>query len=163
DQMEDAVCSETEADDKISDHAGEADAHHSPYPQLTLGGFRVNPAIGDMLNPERINDTEFGTYAKGWEEALYAQVDLPQPYRITQFRQYGTTSNNGDGRWTIQYLDIEDVWQDWVTSIPTVTINDYGAWDSSGGEVVAKAIKLICTTVDTGVYDSAIFELEVKF
>ena len=157
------VCSETEADTKVSDHAGLPNAHHNQYGELIPGGFRVNPGYGTMAAAERVNDVlvDNSAYAQLIDE--YTQVDLPETCRLTQFRQYGTAGHNGTGRWKIQYLGIDDNWHDWVTNLPVEVTAGWGDWDSSGGEVTAKAIKLIGTTIDTGAMRNYIFELEAKY
>jgi hypothetical protein len=138
-------------------------AHHNQYGELIPGGFRVNPGYGTMAAAERVNDVlvDNSAYAQLIDE--YTQVDLPETCRLTQFRQYGTAGHNGTGRWKIQYLGIDDNWHDWVTNLPVEVTAGWGDWDSSGGEVTAKAIKLIGTTIDTGAMRNYIFELEAKY
>lgn len=135
------------------------------YGELTVVAlFQLIGAFGTFAsNPQSINDKNTGSLAKAQAIDEYAEVVLPSLLKITQFRQYGVAANNGDGYWKIQYKNIAGNWVDWVTGIGTRTSASWGGWDSSGGEVIASAIRLVCTTVDTNGEGNLIGELEVKY
>lgn len=133
------------------------------YGFLTALLFRVNAAFGTFgLNPQRINDNDTGTEAWAGGVGQFAQVDFPAGTRITQFRQFGNVTNNGDGTWELAIRDAAGVWQDWVLAIATRDLASWSGWDSSGGEVICSAIRLVCRTVDTAAARSRINQLEVK-
>ncbi len=142
---------------------------HAVYGRLTTRTFIWNPATGNFSTTssayindgDGVNSTSEYASANGINE--YAEVILLCPLQIRQFRQFGAVINNGDGRWKIQYQNLAYDWVDWVTGIPARDTADWSTWDSSGAEVVAVAIKLICTTVDTGAGDTVIYELQVKY
>jgi len=131
------------------------------YGSLSVAGFQLNPATGTASNPQNLNNNNTGSAAGFDVIDEYAQVDFLEVVYITQFRQYGHISNNGNGTWTIQYQDVNGAWHDWVTGIATRGAS-WSGWDSSGAAVPARAIKVICTAVDTGIADSALAELEVN-
>lgn len=160
--------SEIEVDGKITTHAGVSDAHHSPtsaagYGRLTAEGFRLLPGSGNMDDPSYINDNNLSNYTLTAVQDEYLIVMFAAALRITQFRQHGNVYNDGDGAFTLQYMDTSGNWQDWKTGVATRATEDWGGWDSSGGEVVAIGIKLICTTIDGGGSGSVFNELEVKY
>lgn len=144
-------------------NAIQALADVTAYGRLTVKGFQFNPATGTFnTTPEHINDGNTGT--NGVANALnqYAEVLLPAPLHITQFRHFGNAALTGDGRWKIEYLDVAGAWQDWVENIVIRKTADWSGWDSSGGDVVAIAIRLVATTMDT-LSSNIIEELEVKY
>ena len=134
------------------------------YGHLTVAAFQFSPAEGTFnSNPQYINDTLLVNAANAHVIGEYAQVTLIAPSKITQWRQYGDTGNVAPyGVWKIEYLGVDEAWHDWVTGIACLDSNSWSGWDSSGGEVVAIAIRLTCTTVDGSQY-SRLRELEVKY
>ncbi len=152
----------------IAAHTAISDAHHTlpslpPAGKLTVAHFQIHPATGDFGgSPANLNNNDYVGEAVATAVSQYAEVYFYALMRMTQFRQYGNTPQNEDGRWKIQYLDATGSWVDWVVNIPTRAAESFGGWDSSGGEVTGIAIRLICTTKDT-TSNSSIKELEVKF
>jgi hypothetical protein len=128
-----------------------------------LARMRVNPATGTFnANPEFINDGNLGTVANASAVNQYAEILFDAVMRIDRYRTYGSASNNGTGRWTLQYLDpITNAWVDWDTAIACGTAGTWGIGWVTPGEVLAAGLKLICTTVDTAIPNSYIPELEV--
>lgn len=141
-------------------HWGDADI---AYARLTVAQFQARPATGTFgYTPEEVNDNDTGSDAKANGADQYAEILFPTGAKITQWRQYGDTTNTGDGRWKLQYLNAAGVWTDWQTAIPCRTSADWSSWDSSAGEVVASGIRLVCTTNDSA-GTTEIGELEVKY
>ncbi len=132
------------------------------YGGLTVAGFQQNPGTGTCDNPGGINDDNFTTQAGFDVIDEYAQVEFLEVVYIGQFRQYGHDSNNGDGSYRIEYQDQNGTWHTWKAGIPSKDSAAWTAWDNSGGVVAARAIKIVCTAVDSGAADSIIKELEVK-
>lgn len=142
-----------------------AEVAAAEYTPMDVEHHRAISAVGDFDGTQpssKVNNNDPTNGANTTSVGTYAEIVLPAAMKITQFRQYGNTSNNGDGAWKIQYKDIDGIWNDWVTGISTRALASWSSWDSSGGEVVAIAIKLIATTVDSSGY-SRIGELEVKY
>lgn len=129
----------------------------------TAARTKVNAATGTFnANPEHINDGNTGTVANASAVNQYAEILFDAVMRIDQYRQYGNVSNNGTGRWTLQYLDpITNAWVEWVTGVHTRTSSDWSG-QVAATEVLAAGIKLICTTVDTAIPNSYIGELEAS-
>jgi hypothetical protein len=122
----------------------------------TLPDFQATPATGTFTNtPENINDNNIGTYA--WPEAVgqYAEVDFGSLFCINQWRIYGYTGGLATGRFKIEYYD--DSWHNWVIDIPSR--GDSWSSMSSEDEVLAKKIRLTCTTYEPS--GRTISELEV--
>ena len=153
--------------DKILKGAGAgADATEIDVPaggkfiQLLLSVFQATAATGTATTPQNLNDNNV---ANPMEANLneYGEVDLGTLHRFKQWRDYGDTSNIGDGVWKIQYLDENNAWQDWVTGIACRATATWTNW-SVETEVVGYKIRLIATTEDSVGY-SSISELEVKY
>lgn len=117
--------------------------------QLTVNEFRFNPATpyNASTNPQAINDGDTATYMTvnggGVGTARGAVVGFPAAARITEWRQFGHTDNAGGMNITIEYMDILGNWVNWVTGITTRNTADWSLWDSSGGEVIAVAIRIV--------------------
>lgn len=134
---------------------------HYTYDDATLADFQTNPATGTFATaPENVNDDDTATLAIAGVIAQYAEVDFGKIIRINQWRQYGSGSNNGDGSWKIQYLDIDGAWQDWVVGISTRATADWCGMQSEA-EVITTKIRLTAVTMDTSGGTSRIGELEV--
>lgn len=136
-------------------------ASYYTYPACSLANFQTNPATGNFAgNVERVNDNSTAAtgYANGIDQ--YAEVDLGAVRKINQWRDYGSTNNNGSGRWKLQYKDAEGDWIDWVTDI---VINYAAEWRGmqSESEVITQYIRLVATTLDTQFSQNHIAELEV--
>ncbi len=141
----------------------EADAPTPVYAELTVTGFQFNNATGTVANPDRSNDGNIANFALAISQGQYAEVTLPSVTHITQFRYYGQLFQNLDGFWKVQYKDVNDQWIDWITGIATREAS-WTNWDSSGGQVIAKALKMIATTLDSrGGGESNLGEWEVKY
>ncbi|GAI89023.1 unnamed protein product, partial [marine sediment metagenome] len=122
-KLEAAVCSETEAATLIAN--GDVDKldgfHASELAQLaTALLFQANAATGPMVLVSLINDNDTGNAATADAIDEYGEVDFISATLIKRWRQFGTTNNDGVGRWKLQYWD-GDAWQDWETDIPTRT------------------------------------------
>ena len=127
---------------------------------LTVTLFQANTATGTCTNPQYLNDgtvmykSEFDVIDEN------AEVDLGRVCLFTQYRYGGSVANTGDGRFKIQvYFD--GVWSDWVTNIATLTAEALSAWTANSMALGSK-IRVVCTTVDSGVDGTVISELEVK-
>ncbi len=130
---------------------------------LDAAGYRAFAAIGDCLNPERINDNNIATSAEFDTIGEYAEVAFGRLVNIKRWRIHGNVSSNGDGRFKIQKWDlVTGAWVDWVTGIPTRTTNDWSTL-STETEVYTTAIRLVCTTVDGGTGGDVCNELEVIY
>ncbi len=129
-------------------------------PELTVEDFQANPATGTLSDPERINDDNVNTNAYTFINGRYAEVDLGSNFRIKQYRQYGSSLNEGDGVFKIEYWD--GSWHDWITDI---SIQNYAGWSDwiEGEEVTGSKLRFTVTTVDTGGSGIVINELEVKY
>lgn len=151
--LEDAVCSETEADAKI---AAALDAY---TPEATLIDFQAIPAYGTFYqDPDRMNDNNITTYAAANAIGQYAEVTFGANVKIDQWRMYGHVDNLGTGKFKIEYYGQDNAWHDWVTNIPTRG----ASWTAltAATEVICSRVRLTVTTVDTyGV--SRLEELEV--
>ena len=130
------------------------------YGRLTLKGFQFNAATGTATDPINLTDNNVATNIVMDAVNEYVEILLPAALKITQFRYYGWVNHAGNGRYKIQYLDVNESWQDWVTDIPT-RLATWSDWDSSGGTVTALAIRWIATTMDT--FKNHTYELEVKY
>ncbi|MQY78922.1 MAG: hypothetical protein GH151_06970 [Bacteroidetes bacterium] len=129
-------------------------------PELTVEDFRLNPATGTVTGPEYINDQNVNTYAYTFIIGKYAEVDLGSNFLIKQFRQFGTSVHEGDGRFKIEYWD--GAWHDWITDIAVMTYMSWGDW-TFGDEITASKLRFTVTTKDTGGSGSHFNELEVKY
>ncbi len=130
------------------------------YPNATLADFQANAGTGTFnWHPQELNDNNTSTAAGGNTVGQYVEVDFGKKVKIDQWRQYGTTTNKGDGAFKIQYRDESSAWVDWVTGIPT---RDLGSWSSmsSETEVITDAIRLIITALD-GYGNNYCHELEI--
>lgn len=152
-------------DEKLLIGAGAGNAPDEidmPAGFLAVLFFQFNPGTGDFGNPQRLNDNNTATIVQWGAINQYAQVLFSAVSRITQWRQFGDTQNiNANGRVKLQYLDLDGTtWVDWVTGITPIG-EAWSSWDSSGGEVIALGIKMICTTYDVNCRSCG--ELEVKY
>lgn len=132
------------------------------FGEMLVAEMQERAAGGTLQAPTALNDNNTAVVAYATTLAQYAEIALRGPTRMTEFRQYGSATNNGDGEWTIQYRGLDGVLRDWVTGIATRASADWSGWDASGGPVTAIAIRLICTAVDTQP-NSQIAELEVRY
>jgi len=137
-----------------------------PPPQtaapLTVLGFQRYAGTGTMGNPFYLNDNNTGTGTALEAVNDYTEVDWGIPRRISEWRQYGNITNNGDGRFKIQYWD-GSAWVDWETGIATRTTADWSAWSApAAGAKTTEKIRIVCTTVDTGLGGGYIMELELR-
>ncbi|GAJ06710.1 unnamed protein product, partial [marine sediment metagenome] len=131
---------------------------------LTVALFQVNAATGDMDTPAAINDDNTGTLAFADTVGKYAEVDFGAAYHIREYRHSGTTDNNGDGKWKIQYWD-GDSWEDWQTNISTRNAVTWSSWSAPTlGMRSTTKIRLVCTALDTrpAPDKSYIGELEIR-
>ncbi len=130
----------------------------------TVADFQTNPATGTMAGADNINDNNTSANANSDTVGKYAEVDFGKPVIIKRWRQFGHTTNVGDGVWKIQYYDLaSDSWEDWVTGIATRTTADWSSLVTETARLTTK-VKLITTTLDTAGSDiSRIGELEVIY
>ena len=128
--------------------------------KLKVYQMQLNPATGTCTNPTVVND---GSIVNPTDFTLneYAEIKFECMQYLTQYRQAGATNNNGDGFWKIQYYKPDAGWTDWITDIPTRTLDSFGDW-ASGSTIYCSRIRLICTKADTGA-NSNIRELELKY
>ncbi len=159
------IARDSEVASAVSDHAGLASAHHTKTPVYppngTVADFKVNAATGTFSsNPERVNDgTDLDAKANATDQ--YAEIKVGKWVRLDQWRILHDGSNIGNGAWKLQWRDVDNGWHDWKTAIPTEDSNEWTAM-ASEAEIITTAIRLVCTTVDTGPYGSVIRELEVS-
>lgn len=132
------------------------------YYPLELVDFQANSAIGTMNAPQYINDNNTGNPSYGDAIGEYAIVDFKQLVKMTQYRQYGDGTQNGDGAFRLDYMDEDGVWQEWVATFATRPTGNWSNWVSVG-EVIAQKLRLWTLAVDTGVTKSYMRELEVKY
>ncbi len=179
-KLESAVCSETEADNKITTHKGDASAHHTAYTDAavlayleegglvaavlaTVADFQTNPATGTAPNPERINDNNTASWDTVDTLLEYEEVDFGKVVIIKRWRQYGSVEHDGSGRFTIQYWDlVAGAWADWSTDIATRTL---ASWSELITETIVYTtkVKIIHTTLDAGPFTDAnlVYEMEI--
>ncbi|MBA7575759.1 hypothetical protein ES708_17595 [subsurface metagenome] len=173
----DAVCSETEADNKIAadvpatifaaglvvEATGEAGQLLVKEPSnAALGDFQATPATGTFAQyVERVNDNDLNPtqYTSATVIEQYAEIDFGKLVKIDQWRQFGHDTNNENGEWKIEYYGPDLAWHNWVTGIPTRK-TDWGSM-TGGAEVICSKARLTCEVVDTGGIGSMIIELEV--
>jgi len=134
--------------------------------EASLTNFQNKPATGTMTSPDNINDGSTATEAYG-SNMQYCEVaytfgvaEVPQIVRLKRWRQFGSTSNTGGGKWKIQYHNLLTLgWSNWVTDIPIRLTED---WSDFIEEipVYTDKIRLVITTVD-GSGASGIKQLEV--
>lgn len=138
-------------------------ALYMPAGKLTVLHFQIQPATGTFSSSvANLNNNNYTNYCGGNTINQYAEVYFYALMRMTQFRIYGKSGLTEDGRWKLQYLNSAGVWTDWKTGIPCRATETFSAWDSSGGEVIGNAIRLVVTTVDSSSI-SSLKELEVKY
>ncbi|MBA7580094.1 hypothetical protein ES708_21981 [subsurface metagenome] len=131
------LATETEVDDKI------AAAAHS---HLTPIDYQLNPATGDFVDPEHLNDglTVEETHFTGDDK--YAQVLFGFMVFIRYWRQFGSTGNvTQDSRVKIQYYGVDEGWHDWVTDITPRDTNDWSE-TVEAVRVLCGGIKVVVTT-----------------
>ncbi len=130
------------------------------YPDATAAMFRANAGAGTATNPQQINDNNTGNNAIFDAIGEFITVAFNAPIRIDQWRLFGAIGNVGDGRYTLEYLDVDDVYQTIVADIPSHVTADWTAF-ASFAEVITLGIRITCTTVDTRAGGGWIPELEV--
>lgn len=140
----------------------ETDLPTVAYGRLAAGSFRVVPGTGTTDHPDRLNNNDTGSPDTTSVQSQYADILFPAALKITQFRHFGNATLTGDGTWELQYMNAAGTWVSWKTGISTRNTADWSNWDSSAGEVVALAIRLIATTLDS-LTQNIIGELEVKY
>lgn len=141
----------------------EVDVPSTLASEATVALFQTNAGVGDMQFPSNLNDNDTGSYARANSVDEYDEVDFGRVVRIKRWRQFGNTTNNGDGAWKIQYYDLSTyTWADWATGIATRATAD---WSNLATETEAftDKIRLVCTAVDSGISNSLINELEVIY
>jgi len=169
-ELESAVCSETEADGKISDHAGISDAHHTPTPGFFSGAvehMQRKPATGTAGTPQKLNDKDTGATNYVTFNAVDddAQILLECPVYLSQYRifEHNNANNTGNGQVKLQYLNNVNAWVDWKTGIVIGKTGDWKSWDTSPSRVLAGGLRVVCTQLDTGATTMVyIRELEAK-
>lgn len=132
------------------------------YGELGIEAMELIPATGNMVDCQYINDGETAAFAYTAALTKYCEIMLPAPAHITQFRHYGSSQNTGNGVFKIQYKSLAGAWTDYVTGVALDTVGEWSAWNSTGGDVVAVAIRLVITTLDDSAY-TRVGQLEVKF
>jgi len=132
--------------------------------ESTVARFQANAATGDFaVSPEHINNNNTALDARADTIDQYAEVDFGIVVSIRRYRQYGHAAATGDGVWKIQYYNLAThAWADWATGIALRATADWSDLVTVS-EVLTDKIRLVCTTVDTGIVDSAIGELEVIY
>ncbi len=131
--------------------------------RLTVAMMQAISGEGTATGPEKINDGSTGPAVTNMDAVgEYAEIRLLASAKMTQFRFYGDSPQNGDGVSKIQDLDGDYVWQDWVTGLST-RVESWSNWDSSGGEVIALGIRIVATTLDSNNNKNMYGELEVKY
>ena len=129
---------------------------------LTVPLFQANAATGTSELPQHINDNSTTTISTSDAINEYAEVDLGAKYCANKYRIYGSDTHNQDGAWKLQYYDDDtSTWIDWKTDIPT-RLGSWSDWIDIPSKLVQK-IRLVCTTVDTGLLGSRCAELEMKW
>jgi len=133
-------------------------------PEGTVAIFQATPATGNFTtSPENINDNNTGTNAQATVIDQYAEVDFGRAVAIKRYRQFGSTDNNGDGSWKIQYWDLTTgAWADWVTGIATRVGTTWSELITEDLKYTTK-IRLVATAIDTLLTKNYIFELEVIY
>ena len=131
--------------------------------QLGIGGFQAVPAVGTMSTPANINDNDTNSKAQSNAVDQYAEVRFVVASLIKQHRHYGDGSHTGDGRFKIQYWD-GDSWEDWDTDIPVEATGDWTGWitPAAGAKLTTK-IRVVSTTIDTGIDWNIWGEMEIKY
>ena len=127
-----------------------------------LSMFQGWDALGDLTNVAALNDNDTGSETFASIVTRYGEITFGDLVKIQRWRQYGKTSNNGDGVWKIQYWNIEtDAFVDWVTGIATRAA---ASWSSFSTEtiVVTTKIRWVATTID-GSGSSSVMEIEVIY
>jgi len=128
--------------------------------EATVAMMQTWAAIGTMLNPEQINDGNTGNEASANAVGMYVEIPFGDLVKITQWRQFGHTSNGTSDRYKIQYWSvITNAWVDWVTDITPRNTADWSDW-ASNSEVITTKIKVIITTY---VAIIRLPEIEVKY
>lgn len=134
------------------------DEAYYKYPEATLANFQAGTPGGTFATPANVNDNNIATETYGTAVGKVVTVTFATLVKIDQWRQYGATGLTGDGRYKLQYKNIEGNWIDWVTNIPVRGVS----WSAmaSATEVITNAISLEITTLDTS-GTNALNELEV--
>lgn len=129
----------------------------------TVADFQANAATGTCTDPQYINDNSTTTGEPRGTVDQYAEIDFGKLVAITQWRQYGSDNNNGDGEFKLEILDIYGNWHDWVTGISTRPTLDWSAWDNSGGEIICTKLRWTVTINDSQYGITRLKELQVKY
>lgn len=146
----------------VLDAAARLPSAQTPRSVLTTPVFRAIPGKGTANVPASINDNDTTTITAFIEVGRYIVVILPGVFHISQWRQFGNTSNTGNGRYLLEYLDEAGAWQEWQTAVPVRTTADWSNWDSTPAEVTAIGIRITCSVEDTYGQNN-LAELEVKY
>ena len=132
------------------------------YPILTVAIFQSHAATGTTPNPQRVNDNSLVTQDSNDTIGKYQEIDLGNMYLIQQYREYGTASNNGDGRYKLQYWDGAG-WVDWETGIAVRAVASWSSWVAPAGGVVGTSkIRIVSTTIDSSL-NNFLLEIEIKY
>lgn len=165
-RLVDAVCSETEADGKITTHKNDANAHHTPSTpgvglEATVALFQANSATGTFaVAPGNINDNNTGATAAPDAVDQYCEIDYKKVVTIKRWRHFGAIQTAGT-IWKIQYYNLSThSWVDWVIDIPIRITADWGGF-STETEVLTDKIRWVCTTID--IFNCSIGEIEVIY
>lgn len=114
----------------------------------TLADFQANAATGTFTTePEKINDNNTATWAKGENVNEYCEIQFGKWVRIDQWRHYGDANHNNDGHYKIEYLGVDLAWHDWKTGIATRGASWLGMQNEA--EVVCRAVRITITAVDS--------------
>lgn len=159
-QLVAAVCSETEADGKITTHKGDASAHHTRAVdgvgfEATVAMFQANPATGTATNPQYLNDNDTGTVAT-FAPGAYAEVDFGKVVCIKRWRQFGSAGSSGSFK--IQRYNLTThAWVDWQGTVAYRATEDWSGF-TEVTEVLTDKIR-VCGLTGSG----GIGEMEVIF
>lgn len=134
----------------------------SKYRRLTVALFQVNAATGDALNASNINDNNTAGVSTQGTLNQYWEIDLGSLMLVKQFRHFGDAAMTGDGRYKIQYIDLDGVWVDVKTDIVAESAGAWTAFANLDKVVLTSKIRFVVTTLDT-LTVNRLWELELKY